>query len=82
METALTILVVIVILAGLSMEMKMGRANRIARASHDILKAMADEQKRGNDLLAKIVEEGNSQRSMPNAEPPMKEKTEPSIYKI
>ena len=33
METALTILVVIVIVAGLSIEMKMGRANRIARAS-------------------------------------------------
>ena len=82
METALTILVVIVILAGLSMEMKMGRANRIARASHDILKAMAEEQKRGNDLLAKIVKEGNSQPSTPDTEPPMKEKTEPSVYKI
>lgn len=38
----LWILIVLVVIVGLSVELKLSRANRIARANHDLLKAILE----------------------------------------
>jgi|GEM_PF-3741679 len=51
----LWILVGLVFFAGLSLEQKLARANRIARATHDLIKEMLAEQLKANDWLEKIA---------------------------
>ena len=92
MEAALFVIAAVVVLAGLSMEMKLGRANRIARATHDLMKALLDETKKTNAMLqylndreyekAKKIGE-NAECRTPNAQSRMEEKKpEPTVYNI
>ena len=84
MEAALFVIAAVVVLAGLSMEIKLGRANRIARATHDLIKALLEETKKGNAMLQylndRAYEEAKGREA--NAERMEEKKPEPTVYKI
>jgi hypothetical protein len=82
---AVTLLLLIAFIMGLSVESKLGRANRIGRASHDLIKELLAEQKAGNLLLKYIADReyeksgagaANVQRPTSNVQRPTEEKTE------
>jgi hypothetical protein len=72
-------------------EAKLGRANRIARATHDLLKAMATEQQKGNEILEKIAARTGRIAPPPvppaspkddGHRPPLQEEKPPEVYRI
>jgi len=92
MEAALFVIAAVVVLAGLSMEMKLGRANRISRATHDLIKVLLEETKKANAMLQYLNDREyekakkigvNAERPTPNAQSRMEEKKpEATVYKI
>lgn len=68
--TVLTILLILAFIIGLSMELKLSKANRIARATHDLLKAILEEQKKAKEAIP------------PPPPAPLPPKAEETVYKI
>jgi uncharacterized membrane protein len=67
------IVIVLLVAIGLSMEAKLGRANRIARATHDLIKELLELQKAAKETKAAE----NAERPPPNVESRREEKKEP-----
>jgi ABC-type sulfate transport system substrate-binding protein len=78
MEAALIVIAVVVILAALSMEMKLARANRIARASHDILKEMLALQKKAAENAERETHNGKSRTEKDAGDTP----AAPDVYRL
>jgi hypothetical protein len=82
---------VLVLIASCVIGAKLSRANRIARATHDLVQQMAAEQLKANEWLEKIAARTgriapaveNVQRSTSNIQRPTEEKkAEPDVYKL
>jgi hypothetical protein len=91
-----TVLVVTALIGCVAMAIagsRMARANRIARAAHDLIKALLEEQKKGNAMLQYLNDRAyetargetkreNVELPTPNARSRKGNKEEPKVYRI